>query len=807
MIRPQLPPECILIIIRLFHNDWDTDTLARLLRVNKSVCALTLPFLYKDCFTIWMHHGRSPFRDEEPSRAQLVRTLLRQVHPQSRIPDLLKVAYLSQDYQTDLASMADPPPPPLFKYGEFLPIIDVYAQFNHSMFEFICNNSPLMDYVATNRLYEKYVDEGYIANNIRDECKDKVLELVLQIDIYRQLTWTLCQDHQETIEELIIPLKDVQRYIDCAHRFTSLSEVSFSGSGIGWNRRYMHTYDWNHRQIEQREFDRLIEGMIEFVRRHTSINKNVLRNVELPPPYQLYESDRYSRSDFYYGIQSHLPPLQNSRKMVTDWITLLARHTDTSLGHLESLRTTSDMVGRQEDVSKLLSRHPPILPRCRALKHLSVDALGLDMFQWAVLERKQKEAKQQQENILGQQLSSWHQSHHTSDLVPLQSIEISNKKPSPLGQELNDIAFAFSDSLEILSVRDGIRRSNIFVNQSIASQAVLHGQGWDLPRLRTLFFEMYDLKLQFDMDALQRSRALETLTMRDDMVTYRHRDIRAWSVVHLPQLKKLNLQGSPALHFNMGSLHHSPCLEELSLRMAFINPDDTFIFYRMPSPEELEREDTQGTDDHEPSGMPGSNQGYQSIERRPRYTWDWHLPNLQKLDLAAVFAFMFDFQWLQYLPNLQTLQLSILSSANRLHERHITLKDLLKSEHQQESDGDGSKGILSDRYISLPKLESIVLKGRWIFEKVLEILFLAVAPNLHKVDFGSDCTGCTLEECIISSRKMSQMKQMHLHMLSADDEIQRVGLVPRESLQDEQRKKMRVTFILDGRAFCDILGP
>jgi len=797
MSQRRLPLECILIIIRILSDENDMNTMARLLCVNKAICAATLPFLYEDCFERQIYAGRA-----DQFRGQLVRTLLRQVHPQSRVPDLLKVAYLSQDYQVDLVTMAEPSPPPLFKYGEFLTRIDICQLFNHPMFEFICNNSPLMDYAATNRLYEKYVNEGCIANNVRDECRNEVLESALEVDIRKQLTWTLCQDHPETIEILTIPLEDIQRYIDCAHRFTSLSNLHFSGVGIGWHHESMRVNDWNQRIIEQRELDRLIEGMIEFVRRHTSINKNVLRSVRLPSPYHLPGTDQHSRLDLHYGIQSHLPPLQSSRKLLTDWIELLARHTDTSLSHLEALCVISNTAGRQEDVSKLLSRHPPILPRCRALKHLAVDTLGPDMFQWAVLERKQKEAKQQQGSILGQNLSSWHQGHHSSDLVSLQSIRIFNEKSSPLGQELNDIAFAFSDSLEDFDVRDGIVRPSRFVDQATASQAVLHGQGWNLLHLRRLSFEMSDLKLHFDMDALQRSHPLESLTMHDDMVTYRHQDIRSWSVVHLPHLKKLDLKGSPAVHFNMGSLHHSPCLEELDLRMAIINPNDTFVFYRMPSPEELEHEDTQGIDDHELSGMSDSNQSYQSIERRPRYTWDWHLPNLKKLELAAVFAFMFDFQWLQYLPNLQTLQLSTLSSVNRLHERHITSKDLSKREQQQQLDEDGSREILSDRYISLPKLELIQLDGHWIIEeKVLEILFLTVAPNLHRIDFGSDCTGYTLEECVALSRKMPRMKKLFLPILSAGDEIQRVGLVPRESLQDE-----RTTFFLDGGTFCDILG-
>jgi hypothetical protein len=135
------------------------------------------------------------------------------------------------------------------------------------------------------------------------------------------------------------------------------------------------------------------------------------------------------------------------------------------------------------------------------------------------------------------------------------------------------------------------------------------------------------------------------------------------------------------------------------------------------------------------------------------------------------------------------------------------LEDFSRREPQSPPDEYGSSDILPDRYVGLPKLESIELGGRWIFEEnVLEVLCLAVAPNLHRITFGSDCTGYTLEECITLSRKMPLIKKMDLPTLSAGDEIQRVGLVPVGALQDEQCNNERTAFYLDAGTFCDILG-
>ncbi|KAF9344017.1 hypothetical protein BGX34_006136, partial [Mortierella sp. NVP85] len=251
--------------------------MASLLCVSKSFCAATLPFLYGDCFDESMLN-RGPHSNKDPTvtTVQLIRTLLRQVHPQSRVPDLLKVAYLSQDDQTNVEPAAESPQPtPVFKYGHFLRNIRIYYVIRQ---EPVHNISPLMDYATTNRLYEKFVDEGYIAEDISGEYRTRVLESVLEMVLHQQLTWTLCQDHPGSIDSLTIPLNDIQRYIDHVRQFTSLSDVGFSVDGIGWYWSCTPTYDWSHPEIEQKERDRFFESMMEFVRRHTSIHKNVLQN-------------------------------------------------------------------------------------------------------------------------------------------------------------------------------------------------------------------------------------------------------------------------------------------------------------------------------------------------------------------------------------------------------------------------------------------------------------------------------------------------------------------------------------------------
>jgi hypothetical protein len=332
---------------------------------------------------------------------------------------------------------------------------------------------------------------------------------------------------------------------------------------------------------------------------------------------------------------------------------------------------------------------------------------------------------------------------------------------------------------------------------------VNHGCGWNLPCLRTLSLVVNHFQLHFDLDALQRSRALEYLCLHDSITTYNHRDIKSWSSVNLPRLKKLELTGSPAHRFNLESLHNSPCLEELTLSLPLRRRRDGNYYYYIPSLVDLEREDPGG---YESFVTPGTvTEGHLSIGRRPRWKWDWELPVLCKLNLEAVFAYKFDFKWLQQLPNLQQIRLDT-RSPGTVHARYMVLKDLLRgTEDQQQQDEDESH-ISSGRYISSPRLESLELDGVWYFrKKVMKTLCLVVCPNLRRIYLEKDCRGPTLQEWIPLSRKMTQMERLALSLRSARDRTRELGLIPEHELGDQQRKKKRIEYRVDWGTYYDVL--
>jgi hypothetical protein len=280
---------------------------------------------------------------------------------------------------------------------------------------------------------------------------------------------------------------------------------------------------------EQNErYIRLIGAMVRFVQQHISIHKNVLRSVKVPSRVCIFGQP--STVDAQFEIFSLLPPLQNPRSIDTlNWCQIVARLSDINLGYVQSIDHhlfTLDFGTRaehEERAFKLLKDQPPFLPRCRALKRLVMVTLGPDMFHWAVLEKKKRAEGHQQESNVGRHQSFQEYGNH-HDFVPLRSIMLFNKATLPFVQELNDIAFAFSDTLEELVVVSG-RRSLVGVLIEFATPQVIYGQDWDLPRLRTLSLEVDRFQLHLEMDALHRSRTLEALRLRDDITIYSHQDI------------------------------------------------------------------------------------------------------------------------------------------------------------------------------------------------------------------------------------------------------------------------------------------
>ncbi|KAK3821860.1 MAG: hypothetical protein J3Q66DRAFT_386564 [Benniella sp.] len=799
-LRRRLPLECIVKIIRLITEEYDTDTMFRLLCVDKLTCATTLPFLYEDCFNINMHTYRPRSKKTASiTMSQLIRTLLWQIRPQDQVPGLLQVAYLWHDQIIDLrrsprltldwgpilAHIANSwqaqgelrktigQPTPVSEYGGLIRKIVLDQDLAH-VFDFQ-RNPHVIEYAVTHQLYKKYRADGTISGTNNDIMHSVFLD-ALGMDVRRLLTWTLCQARPEHVEELSIPSTDIERYVNRVNQFKSLSKIIFTLGKIVRLEDSLTTAgqkegDWIQHESERH---RLFRAMVHLVKRHTFIHVNVLRQVVLPDPYHIPGTPRYPVENIRLEIDCLLLPASHIQTINShEWHELVARLTDINLGYVESIKLAHlrETIHAEKTLA-VMSSQPPFLPRCRSLKHLEIETLGPDMFHWAVLEKRQQH---QQESMTG-----------SYGLVPLRSVEIIHRTPMQPVQELDDMAFAFSDSLEELIVREKSDAGVLVSTDLGTTPRVLHGEAWTLPRLRILDFQVLYSQLYFDMDALQRFCVLETLCLADRITTYSPRDRRSWPSINLPHLKNLTLIGSPALSFNLDSLRHSPSLNHLHLRMPDLNNR-----YYIPPPEDLECEE---------EGPQGSLEA--AVRKRIQLAWDWDFLKLHELDLKAEFAFKFDFQWLQYLPNLRSLSLNTSSTAGKLHTRCITLEDLSKASQQEHQDDEQNTSRL---YFVSPELQQIVLHGHWnICAEVLKILCLVVAPNLHKIHLGAGCVGHSLGEWVTLSRKMDRVEQLCSDRQFPDDEIQELGIVPSTDSQKMTDKRV-VELTLSGAKFLDIL--
>ena len=161
-------------------------------------------------------------------------------------------------------------------------------------------------------------------------------------------------------------------------------------------------------------------------------------------------------------------------------------------------------------------------------------------------------------------------------LIPLQRVYISGYTPST--DELDDIAFAFSDTLHTIDLTAPIRVGN--------TEAIRIGRGWvDLPRLTRIRLDGRRLRLEIDQLLLAHCPNVTDVKFKDGTQTYRCQDIVPSSPSHLGRLEELRLDGWTTLTFHPETLQSTAQLRKLRLSAAIIQTDRVFI----PPVEELSR--------------------------------------------------------------------------------------------------------------------------------------------------------------------------------------------------------------------------
>ncbi|KAF9902302.1 hypothetical protein EC991_005042 [Linnemannia zychae] len=212
---------------------------------------------------------------------------------------------------------------------------------------------------------------------------------------------------------------------------------------------------------------------------------------------------------------------------------------------------------------------------------LTVRSLGTDGFKWAVQEKKAMLDRLCRNGKGGQLLfqKSAASSHLASNqsthgLVPLSSIHIDEFSTV---EEIDDIVFAFSQTLESLTVFKYLKLYD--------SQPPLQiGQGWiDLPLLTNLNLQGCWTRLDIDRNLLSHFPNLVCLDMADYTSDYNCSDIVSCSAASLKSLEELELVGWPALTFHPETLSSTKRIK--TLRMMTRAEEDDWRF--IPPLEEL----------------------------------------------------------------------------------------------------------------------------------------------------------------------------------------------------------------------------
>jgi len=471
-----------------------------------------------------------------------------------------------------------------------------------------------------------------------DSARETELTLTyLNVDIFREVSWTLSNQILEQLQSIVIPLSDINRYLDNIERFHSLVSVTFKMDNLGvfqddrldrMNQCDLHKAgQW----MEKRRQD--LETAVQFVQHHTTTFPGTLREVLVPTDLSwCYNRQTCPAS---YGmrmldlVRSLHDPEELNQQNVAQFAAKIEK-TNVEKVHAIDIHRLGD-----DWYDKL--RSTPFLYRCRSLRRYSMMTLGPESFKW-VLDMNREQ-----------------------DVPPLEEISIWASK-LPLDNELNDIGRGLGGALKFFRIR-GFHQ----LPQGLdVIPPIRIGHEWRLPFLTHLIVKATKERLLLDPELLCHCPSLRVVSLSDQP---------RWPVVviglqmcqpaRLPRLTHLQLGGSAAVCFHPDSLHST---KEL-LVLVLGGPEG---LDRVPqhSLRELQAEgqlaeQTESEESSGPSPVP-------SVD----WSWDWHFPILVTLDIHTEFALRFQFQMLEKTPSLQELCLSIYSS-EVMESRELNGRDFL----------------------------------------------------------------------------------------------------------------------------------
>ncbi|OAQ32582.1 hypothetical protein K457DRAFT_135133 [Linnemannia elongata AG-77] len=745
-----LPPDIFGLVLNHLKLNQDTLSLATILRVNKSICRATLPVLYANPYHVRKYNTSSYSSSAQKDLLALTRLLLSQ-SPYDQMTDLLKVAFFPESTVEESL----PNPPAINKDKEQLNNYRYHLRKLNLQPE----SSPLTGIfkngsIKGNDTLTKFLEQ----RKYRDKLNNQ---------IWKDLTWALC--YSNNLQELYLPLTDLDRYQDVVDQFSILSSVVF-----------VNDLPLEAASISDAEKSRYFEGMVKFVEKHATLFPDKLQQVRCT---KAPDNRNDCPEEMHLKLATALPPLPAPTFLdYTNWTQFVMRSKEVNLEFVKVIQAVGYPAYKEVQFEdRLFTNDGSFLQRCRSLEAVDIDIENLeaqDMFRWAVKEQQEREMDNANRKT-------------PKPLAPLQEVSL---RVGSHCQIVNDIASVFGGTLSNLYICGG--RSP---HHPGSRALVIDASGWKLEQLENLALQSPVGPLLLHPDLLLTCPSLKTLVLADDDAEQYMRgqpNFRYLKPAVLEHVTTIELMGTPAVAFHPGTLHTTKNLQHLQLI-----PWDTSMLGRQGSlrnddDDDDEEEEEEADDDDDDEQLEWERHQAQDKKRiskwpriaKPVWTWDWDLPKLTRLSLSFRYAHELQFKMFKGTPNLTHLRLTGACNVRALGPliKHfldyvdLSMFAFLKggmSDDEFNERMESALAILPNRPSPLPKLVDLAIEGNWdINTDMLRFICSQFAPNLESL-FLHGPSGFSAKELIeITSRTLRRLRQVDTHLAISSREAREAGV-------------------------------
>ncbi|KAH7058529.1 hypothetical protein BKA57DRAFT_519770 [Linnemannia elongata] len=666
-----LPSEILHLILQELARDSNVGSLAAILQTSKYLATATLPVLYNNLFQDNFHGALTATKYRARQSCQvLVRMLLSQLSLASLSPVMLHAlgANKTATQPTKICPSLD-----YFAHIRHLNLRPEAIVLDHfwSQGDPPSEASACMQGPEFSQIYQTY---SLLQSLIwRFELTCEPLHIYYRAVLYREINWHLTSRILEQLKSISISVSDLNRFYSNMSRLGSLEHMEFIlDEAIDYSWDYFGSISG---ELMSSSISREVEplpAMIQFVREHTRRFPGCLKTVSCSNGGLWHELEQKWPEETKLEILGLLPPLRSPTSLHRENIQHIALHLDsTDLSHIQEISCARSFSSRPWFTTFRDNLH--LIQRCRALKSLEMDTLGPGTFKWAVQEKKALDSEKGV-SWLDKSRSAYLYLDH--GLVSLEKVHLKDGAGHPLTDELDDIAFAFDQTLKSI-------RFSSFCLSSAASRPIHLGRGWlKLPALEHVSF--YTRGVVLDRNFFKLCPSLKSMRLYDGSDPDRCQDVLTCLPADLP------------------------CLESLNTSHGSLDYQDVAIETMM------------------------STQARAAEIVRTLWTWDWHLPSLNHLALTGEFAYQFQFRMLNGCPALEKLDLNNKTFDGRL-DRVLSYADLFLP-GSIDSNDDNSAGAPRQAVVA-PALQCLRLMGSWkVDDSLLPQFLTAMTPNLDILD-------------------------------------------------------------------------